>query len=63
MPSQPRREGSHDIKESSQADDESDTDDIISQERIPCKVCEETVEAGIARADVVPKVDDGGMNL
>jgi len=32
---QPRLEGSHDMKESSQGEDESDTEDITSQVRIP----------------------------
>lgn len=61
--SQPRREGSHDINESSQIDDESDTHDIMSHERIPCKVCGETVETGIVRPDDASNVDDGGMDL
>lgn len=32
---QPRLEGSHDMKESSHGEDESDTEDITSQVRIP----------------------------
>jgi hypothetical protein len=45
---QPRRAGSQDMKESSQAEDESETDDMMSHDRRPCRDCGETVTTGTA---------------